>query len=379
MKNMNLCREPLFFGGETAVEYWRRVSRRGIRPNPSTGISLKSEPDLKHLAESSYNLRAMANLRGMLHVYVTDSSCVPRGKLGVPFNVSLPDPRFVPCSSESGPCCESVLPRYGMATARMVAHRQLKGLGAESYCRVAPDVYVASPTLAILQCADSLSLPSLMQLAYEFCGMFSVDSLNPKGYIERLPLTDSSNVTAAIDQISRVGALRGSGALKMVSDRLIDGIRCPSAAALCSLFCAPARSGGYALPTPSAGVPYRLDFDDIDGGRDCRILIDLLWTKRHDRADMDWSCGQSVGVIVCDGGMKSSRRIIELHESTSRNRNISLVCLAASDLQSRATCNSVAKMIRGVVGGRRPKPVDNYDVRNESMRCDLLESVSAAS
>lgn len=50
--------------------------------------------------------------------------------------------------------------------------------------------------------------------------------------------------------------------------------------------------------------------------------------------------------------MKSSKRIIELHESVPKSRNIALVCLSASDLHSRATCNSVAKMIRGVVGGK---------------------------
>ena len=36
-------------------------------------------------------------------------------------------------------------------------------------------------------------------------------------------------------------------------------------------------------------------------------------------------------------------------------------------------------MIRGVVGGKRPKPVGDYDLRNESMRSDLFESVSIAS
>lgn len=379
MDNEKTGREPLFFGGETAVEYWRRASRRGIRPKPALGISLKSLPDFRHLSSSSYNVRAMANLRGALHVYVSNSSCVPRGKLGVPFDVHLPDPRLVPQRAGLVLPGESHLFRYETVTAKMIAHRQQADLSTAPYCQVAPDVYVASPVLALLQCADTLSLPSLMQLAYEFCGMFSVDPLNPKGYIERLPLTDSSNVSAAINQIVKMGSVRGSGVLRLVSDRLIDGIRCPSAAALCSLFCAPAGSGGYALPTPLAGIPYRLASDDIDGGIPCSILIDLLWTKKPKRADMDWSYGQSIGVIVCDGGMKSSRRIVELHESTLSSRNIALVCLTASDLQSRATCNSVAKMIRGVVGGKRPKAVDDYDVRNEVMRSDLFESVSIAS
>ena len=96
MDNVRTGRDPLFFGGETAVEYWRRASRRGVRPKPVAGITLKSAPDLKYLAESSYNVRAMANLRGMLHVYVSNTGCVPKGKFGVPFNVKLPDPRFAP-------------------------------------------------------------------------------------------------------------------------------------------------------------------------------------------------------------------------------------------------------------------------------------------
>mgnify|MGYP007071200350 CR=1 FL=1 len=29
MDNVYAGRDPLFFGGETAVEYWRRASRRG--------------------------------------------------------------------------------------------------------------------------------------------------------------------------------------------------------------------------------------------------------------------------------------------------------------------------------------------------------------
>lgn len=379
MDNEFAGRDPLFFGGETAVEYWRRASRRGVRPKPGVGISLKSSPDLNHLAESSYNVRALANLRGMLHVYVSNNSCVPIGRLGVPFDVSLPDPRLVPYGSEAASYNGFVPTRYETICAKMVAHRLSKDPCGGSYCCVAPDVYVASPTLALLQCAESLPLSSLMQIAYEFCGMFSIDTLNPRGYIERLPLTDSSSVSAAINHAVKTGSVRGLGALKLVSDRLIDGIRCPSAAALCSLFCAPAGSGGYALPTPRAGVPYRLVSNDIDGGTPCRILIDLLWTKRPDRADMDWSCGQSIGVIVCDGGMNSSRRIIELHESASSSRNIALICLTASDLQSRATCNSVAKIIRSVVGGKRPKAVDDYDMRNESMRSELFESVSIAS
>lgn len=379
MDNVHTGRDPLFFGGETAVEYWRRASRRGVRPKPVAGITLKSAPDLKHLAESSYNVRAMANLRGMLHVYVSNTGCVPKGKFGVPFNVKLPDPRFAPHGSGAALCGDLDSYRCEIVTAKMVAHRLSTDSSVGSYCFVAPGVYVASPTLALLQCAGSLPLPSLMQLAYEFCGMFSVDVLNPKGYIERLPLTDSSSVSAAIDQFVKSGPARGSGALKIVSDRLIDGIRCPSAAALCSLFCAPVGSGGYALPTPRAGVLHRLVSEEIDGGIPCRILIDLLWTKWPDRPDMDWSCGQSIGVIVCDGGMRSSKRIIELHESVPNSRNIALVCLSASDLQSRATCNSVAKMIRGVVGGKRPKPVGDYDLRNESMRSDLFESVSIAS
>ena len=296
----------------------------------------------------------------------------PKASLGCPLTLNSQTPDSLPMVRV--PRCVAIFDSYRceIVTAKMVAHRLSTDSSVGAYCFVAPDVYVASPTLALLQCAGSLPLPSLMQLAYEFCGMFSVDVLNPKGYIERLPLTDSSSVSAAIDQFVKSGPVRGSGALKIVSDRLIDGIRCPSAAALCSLFCAPAGSGGYALPTPRAGVLHRLVSEEIDGGIPCRILIDLLWTKWPDRPDMDWSCGQSIGVIVCDGGMRSSKRIIELHESVPNSRNIALVCLSASDLQSRATCNSVAKMIRGVVGGKRPKPVGDYDLRNESMRSESV-------
>ena len=209
MDNEYAGRDPLFFGGETAVEYWRRASRRGVRPKPVTGVTLKSAPDLKHLAESSYNVRAMANLRGMLHVYVSNTGCVPNGRLGVPFNVKLPDPRFAHHGSGAAMCGDLDSYRYETITAKMVAHRLSTDSSVGSYCFVAPDVYVASPTLALLQCAGSLQLPSLMQLAYEFCGMFSVDVLNPKGYIERLPLTDSSSVSAAIDQFVKTGGVRG--------------------------------------------------------------------------------------------------------------------------------------------------------------------------
>ena len=112
MDNVYAGRDPLFFGGETAVEYWRRASRRGVRPKPVTGITLKSAPDLKHLAESSYNVRAMANLRGMLHVYVSNTGCVPNGKFGVPFNAKLPDPRFAHHGSGAAMCGDLDSYRY---------------------------------------------------------------------------------------------------------------------------------------------------------------------------------------------------------------------------------------------------------------------------
>lgn len=379
MDTVNAKREPIFFGGETAVEYWRRASRRGVRPAFVPGIPLKSMPDFDHLAESSYNLRALANLRGPLHVFVSDIACVPKGRFDIPFSVSLPDPRQAPALGGEVSLNGKHRSTCASLTAEVVAHKLSAFSGLGPYCYVAPDVYIASPTLALIQCSGRLSLPSLMQLAYELCGMFSVDALASKGYVERLPLADSSSVSSAIEQAVRLGTVRGTGALKTVADRLIDGIRCPSAAALCSLFCAPAGCGGYALPMPSAGVPYRLSNDALTDVMPCGILIDLLWTKKTDRLDMDWSCCQSVGVIVCDGGMRSSRRVIELYESMPCGKNIALVCLTASDLKSRSTCSSVAKMIREVVGCRKPRPVDNFVARNESMRADLFESVSMAS
>lgn len=371
--------DPLFIGGETAVEFWRKASHRGIRPVFAPSPSYESVPDLRCLAANSYDLRPVANLRGCLHVYVSKSGCVPGRAYGVPFSADLPDPR---CAAESAGRFgrgSTIGGHRATVSGRIIAHKQTGPLPEGSYCQVSSNVYIASPAFALVQCAENRPLGSLMQLGYELCGMYAMDPLRSRGYIERLPLTDSAEISSMTEFVAAAKSVKGIGKLKVVARKLIDGIRCPSAAALCSLFCAPAGGGGYALPVPRAGVPFRLVGDEMDDGRPCRILIDLLWSKMPIRPDMDWVDGQSIGVIVSDGEAISNRRIIELYDSSRSSKGISFVCLSISDLQSPATCNAVAKMIREVIGCRNAAVIDGFEGRNETMRSNLMKSISLAS
>ncbi len=138
-------------------------------------------------------------------------------------------------------------------------------LPAHAIMEAAPQLYCASPELALVQCAATSGFVSTLALAYELCGSFSLresrtddasgteDDELP-GYAESEPVLSCAALATFLTRCPAVGGKRNA---QKALHYALDGARSPMEAIVGAMFHLPQSLGGFGL---NLALNRRIDF-----------------------------------------------------------------------------------------------------------------------
>lgn len=157
-----------------------------------------------------------------------------------------------------------------------------------SFYHVQDAICVASPELMFVQAGRYMSLPELVKLGDELCGVYSPARHLGGEHVERdIPLTDISSLRSFISQANRVCGVKMA---RRALQHLMEGSASAMETELVMLLCMPKRHGGFGLPSPR--MNYRIDFDksaaQIAGASYAKA--DLCWPEA--KLDVEYDSDQ---------------------------------------------------------------------------------------
>ena len=134
-----------------------------------------------------------------------------------------------------------------------------------SYLDLGRGIYVARPELCLLQMAQSLSIPKIVEAGCELCGDYSTDPLSGEaGIIKLHPRTTREAIRLFSERIS---GIKGCSNYRKAAEFIADQSASPRETQLMLLLCLPSYLGGYGLPLPKFNEP-------INNGK---FRCDLFW------------------------------------------------------------------------------------------------------
>lgn len=196
---------------------------------------------------------------------------------------------FIPCAREvkqleSLGCGFLSKPLY-LLVANAADRRKIKG----TVCRLCPsDVASCSilvtrgglltegPQLCFLHRASELTLPLLVEMGFELCGSYRIYPADPKGFLERAPLTSRSQLIRFVEGVC--GA-KGSARAKRAMVFVRDGSRSPMETIVVMLLCLSPWYGGYGLPMPHLNYRVNVSRNARKASANGYYLCDAFWPE----------------------------------------------------------------------------------------------------
>ena len=148
-----------------------------------------------------------------------------------------------------------------------------------SFVRINEKLAVCSPEFCLYQMASRVSLVRLIELAYEFCGTYSMptDTLQAEqqsgAVFKRLPLT---NKKALISFVNKMHGARGKRKTIRAQRYTLELSASPMETKLALLLTLPYKLGGYGLPCPEMNGRIRSHKKSRQGIKK-NFFCDLYW------------------------------------------------------------------------------------------------------
>lgn len=227
-------------------------------------------------------------------------------------------------------------------------YRETKGL----YGGLLDDIKVATPPLAFLQLASSLSLIELICLGFELCGSYSLNEVGG-GFFARDPLTDAGSLLSVAGQVS---SMRGIANARMAARYVLDGSASPAETVVACLLTLPLRIGG--LGQSGASLNHRIDFAD---GSFC--ICDMYWPEGRIAVEYDSDAYHAGPERIA----RDSRRRARLNEV-----GIQVISLTNAQVRDADDMKRVAVIIARALGKRVKKDSFEMTPEREELRRSLL-------
>lgn len=126
-------------------------------------------------------------------------------------------------------------------------HLSLSDMPHGAYLEIAPDAFVASPVLCLLQRCGDLTYAGRIKLAARFCGCYAPSKGDPRGFITRPPLQSVDDMLSFIELFPVARSTRQ--ALEAVQWALPNAAS-PMETEMVMPFYLPGFKGGFGLPRP---------------------------------------------------------------------------------------------------------------------------------
>ena len=149
-----------------------------------------------------------------------------------------------------------------------------------SFVKINDKISVSSPPLCLYQMSTDLSLIELIELAYEFCGTYTLSAVSDKTSNDDLynlpPLTNTRELKAfTLKAEGMIGQKKVVRALRYI----VDGSASPMETKLAMLLTLPYRLGGYELPAPELNK--KIDIEKVTSRRSGKSYYkcDFFWNE----------------------------------------------------------------------------------------------------
>ena len=159
----------------------------------------------------------------------------------------------------------------------VIFHKLPNQLPEHSFCKITNELYIASPEYCFLQAAVSLSIPELILLANELCGIYIKDDLAEYGQRSRDPVTTTDLIRKYLYKAkNRRGLRKARAAIQFALDRSNS----PMESRLAVLAALPLSRGGYGLIKPELNLEVKLPKDAAEYMKCSSLFCDMVWKKQ---------------------------------------------------------------------------------------------------
>lgn len=243
---------------------------------------------------------------------------------------------------------------------RFAYHTCSTPLPPKSLINVGGNVYVCSPELCFVHLAALLPPIELIALGYELCGTYSISTAEPKGFVDRKPLTDLAKLETFIKEAKGV---HGVKVARQNLQHILSGAASPRETAQAMLFCLPYTLGGYALPKPYLNhrIISSKHVRQITGQKE--FFCDAYWPPQKLAVEYD-----------SDQYHTGSERIA--HDSKRRNAltdmGITMITVTRKQINSSYEIDKVAQILARRLGKRIQPRCENYRARQQKLRATVL-------
>lgn len=324
----------IFFGHESALEFWRHVGRqsrlcasllcqsRSIRTLEATTRAFNASKPKAQEAKRAAIETGIAIQRD--HIVVPDAA-------------------------------------HRCRSNAVCAHVTTHPLPAKSFVQISNDTYIATPELCFLQMASMVSHTRLIELGLELCGSYSLPDSQGGSFFQRKPL---SSVSALSDYLDKTGKAYGASKARSALRYIENGSASPMESKTMMLLCLPTRMGGYGAPLPRLNHQITV-----------RKTARQAASKRYYVGDLYWPEAKVEIAYDSDAFHTGSDRIA----SDAQRRNalayldISVITVTRAQVMNAAEFNKVACSLLKRLGKRTRPTVGNWSAQRCALRREVLD------
>ncbi len=143
-----------------------------------------------------------------------------------------------------------------------------------AYLTVAPDVFVASPALCLLQLSSSLTYAGRIKLAARFCGTYAPSKSEKHGFITRDALAAPEDLISFYQQLPRS---RGRALALEAARWALPKAASPMETKMALPFYLPWQRGGFGFPRPTMNYELTLSARGTQMTGKGLVKVDMYW------------------------------------------------------------------------------------------------------
>jgi len=163
------------------------------------------------------------------------------------------------------------------SNSSVVFHKLPTHLPEYSFYQIAESTYIASPELCFIQAAAVLSVPELVLLANELCGIYVKDCTEEYGQRRREPVTTTASIRSYINKAEKIHGLQKA---RTAIRYALDNSNSPIESRLAALAALPLSWGGYGLILPQLNLEVKFPNAAAEYMERTSILCDMVWAKQ---------------------------------------------------------------------------------------------------
>jgi len=242
----------------------------------------------------------------------------------------------------------------------LVCHVCSKPLPEGSFVKVSRNVAVSSPELCFVQMASTLSMPRLVLLGYELCGLYVLRSQGQNGFISCEPLTSTKSLRSYLDC---AGSLDGVKKARRALDYVTDFSASPAETQLAALLCMPTCQGGYGIDLPCLNQAVALgSLSARESGRSlCRC--DLYWPEARLCVEYNSDAHHTGSERIASDAIRTNALL---------NEGVTVIVVTREQLYDPVLFDDVAQIVARQLGMRLRVRFRDFDARRAGLRREIL-------